>query len=93
MKKNEIGNYPVFTSLIFKWAKSESSKHYHLCIMKFHAQKFIFMLSLCYVGVRIRVCVNDFSSKTTRPRDMLFLKDSLSIKDEKLFKACRFVLR
>ena len=46
----------------------------------------IFMSSLCGVGVRVRV--NNFSSKTTRPRDMLFfLKDTLSIKDEKLFKA------
>ena len=46
------------------------------------------MLSLCGVGV----CVNNFSSKTTRPRDMLFsLKDILSIEDEKLFKACKSV--
>ena len=44
------------------------------------------MASLC--GVR----VNNFSSKTTRPRDMLLiLKDTLSIEDEKLFKACRSV--
>ena len=44
-----------------------------------------FMSSLCGVGVRVRV--NNFSSKTTRPRDMLFfLKDTLSIEDEKLFK-------
>ena len=51
----------------------------------------IFMSSLCGVGVRIRVRVNNFS-KTTRPRDMLFfLKDTLSIKDEKLFKACKSV--
>ena len=28
------------------------------------------MLSLCGVGVRVRV--SDFSSETTRPRDMLF---------------------
>ena len=35
------------------------------------------MSSLCGVGVRVRVCVNNFSSKTTRPRDMLFfLKDT-----------------
>ena len=48
----------------------------------------IFMLSLCGVGVR----VNNFFSKTTRPRDMLFfLKDTLSIEDEKLFKACKSV--
>ena len=54
------------------------------------------MLSLCGVGVRVHVCVhvrvNNFFSKTTRPRDMLFfLKDTLSIEDEKLFKACKFV--
>ena len=37
------------------------------------------MSSLCGVGVR----VNNFFSKTTRPRDMLFfLKDTLSIEDE-----------
>ena len=48
------------------------------------------MSSLCDVGVRIRV--NNFFSKTTRPRDMLFfLKDTLSIEDEKLFKACKSV--
>ena len=46
------------------------------------------MSSLCGVGVR----VNNFFSKTTRPRDMLFfLKDTLSIEDEKLFKACKSV--
>ena len=50
----------------------------------------IFMSSLCGVGVRVRV--NNFSSKTTRPRDVLFfLKDILSIEDEKLFKACKSV--
>ena len=48
------------------------------------------MSSLCGVGVRVRV--NNFSSKTTRPRDVLFfLKDTLSIEDEKLFKACKSV--
>ena len=47
----------------------------------------IFMSSLCGIGIR----VNNFS-KTTRPRDMLmFLKDSLSIEDEKMFKACKSV--
>ena len=52
----------------------------------------IFMSSLCGVGVRVRVRVNNFSSKTTRPRDVLFfLKDTLSIEDEKLFKACKSV--
>ena len=49
------------------------------------------MSSLCGVGVRARVRVNNFS-KTTRPRDVLFfLKDTLSIEDEKLFKACKSV--
>ena len=48
------------------------------------------MSSLCGVGVRVRV--NNFFSKTTRPRDMLFFfKDTLSIEDEKLFKACKSV--
>ena len=50
------------------------------------------MSSLCSVGVHVRVRVNNFFSKTTRPRDMLFfLKDTLSIEDEKLFKACKSV--
>ena len=50
------------------------------------------MSSLCGVGVHVRVHVNNFFSKTTRPRDMLFfLKDTLSIEDEKLFKACKSV--
>ena len=50
------------------------------------------MSSLCGVGECVRVCVNNFSSKTKRPRDMLFsLKDTLSIEDEKLFKACKSV--
>ena len=50
------------------------------------------MSSLCGVGVRVHVRVNNFFSKTTRPRDMLFfLKDTLSIEDEKLFKACKSV--
>ena len=50
------------------------------------------MSSLCGVGVGVRVRVNNFSSKTTRPRDVLFfLKDTLSIEDEKLFKACKSV--
>ena len=41
------------------------------------------MSSLCGVGVRERVRVNNFSSRTTGPRDVLFfLKDTLSIEDE-----------
>ena len=47
-------------------------------------------ISLC--GVRICVSMNNFSDKSTRPRDMqLVLKDTVSIKDEKLFKICRSV--
>ena len=50
----------------------------------------VFMSSLCGMGARVCVRLNNFSSKTTRPRDMLFfLKDTLSIEDEKLFKACK----
>ena len=46
----------------------------------------------CIITVSVHVCVNNFSSKTTRPRDMLIVfKDTLSIEDEKLFKACRSV--
>ena len=48
------------------------------------------LLSLCSVGLCIRV--NNFSSKTTRPRDMLFFyKDTLTIVDEKLFEARKSV--
>ena len=44
------------------------------------------MASLCGVRVcvRVRVRVTNFFSKTTRPRDMLFfLKDTLTIEDDK----------
>ena len=38
--------------------------------------------------------MNNFFSKTTRPRDMLFfLKDTLSIEDEKLFKHANLSVR
>ena len=61
-----------------------SNRDKFLCQMT--CQSADIMASLC--GVR----VNNFSSKTARPRDMLFfLKDNLSIEDEKLFKACRSV--
>ena len=61
---------------------------YFLCQLT--CQSADIMSSLCGVGVRVRV--NNFSSKTTRPRDVLFfLKDTLSIEDEKLFKACKSV--
>ena len=50
------------------------------------------MSSLCGVGVRVRV--NNFFSQTTRPRDMLFfLKDTLSIEDEKLFMHANLSVR
>ena len=43
--------------------------------------------SLCGVHICV-VHINNFSERS-RPRDMLFLlKDTLSIEDEKLFKAC-----
>ena len=46
--------------------------------------------SLCGVGVR----VNNFFSKTTRPRDMLFfLKDTLSIEDEKCSRHANLSVR
>ena len=75
---------------ICHWKLSGASVHF--CYLKNHPKirvrkkcmevKFIFMSSR----------VNIFSSKTTRPRDMLFfLKDTLSIEDEKLFKACKSV--
>ena len=67
---------------------------YFLCQLT--CQSADIMSSLCGMGVRDRVRVNNFSSKTTRPRDLLFfLKDTLSIEDEKLFKACKsvFLLR
>ena len=61
---------------------------YFLCQLT--CQSADIMSSLCGVGVRVRV--NNFFSKTTRPRDMLFfLKDTLAIEDEKLFKACKSV--
>ena len=51
----------------------------------------IFMSSLCGVGVHIRV--NNFFSKTTRLRDMLFfLKDTLSIEDEKIVQGMQICL-
>ena len=50
------------------------------------------MALLCGVHIRVHVRVSNFSSKTTTPRDMLFLlRDTLTIEDDKLFKACRSV--
>ena len=43
-----------------------------------------------HVSVHVRICVHvkNFSSRSTRPRNMLFLlKDTLSIDNEKLFNA------
>ena len=63
---------------------------YTIFLCQLTCQSADIILSLCGVGVRVRV--NNFFSKTTRPRDMLFfLKDTLSIEDEKLFKACKSV--
>ena len=53
---------------------------------------YIFMSSLCGVGVRVRV--NNIFSKTTKPRDMLFfLKDTLSIEDEKCSRHANLSVR
>ena len=70
---------------------SSVTKFKYLCFLcQLTCQSADIMSSLCGVGVRVRV--NNFSSKTTRPRDVLFfLKDTLSIEDEKLFKACKSV--
>ena len=80
---------------------SKQQKVYIFClichILPYIEQKVMFTYFLCQLtcqsaimsslsGVGVRV--NNFFSKTTRPRDMLFfLKDTLSIEDEKLFKA------
>ena len=54
---------------------------------------YIIMSSLCGVYIHLRVRMSDFSSKTTRPRDRLFfLKDTLSIEDEKLFQGMQICL-
>ena len=74
---------PTPESLFFLWGTQ-------YCHCKFLCQSADIMSSLCGVGVRVRV--NNFSSKTTRPRDVLFfLKDTLSIEDEKVFKASKSV--
>ena len=40
----------------------------------------------------VRMWMNNFSSQTTRARDIvLLLKDTLSIEDDKLLKECRSV--
>ena len=67
----------------------------YMCISRFlcqlTCQSADIMSSLCGLGVRVRV--NNFFSKTTRPRDMLFfLKDTLSIEDEKLFQGMQICL-
>ena len=78
------------SSTIFLASSPQKLLHRFLCQLT--CQSADIMSSLCGVGVRVRVRVNNFFSKTTRPRDMLFfLKDTLSIEDEKLFKACKSV--
>ena len=84
---------------MFHGVQTDSSKFGVICskikvrrefLCQLTCQSADIMSSLCGVGVRVRV--NNFFSKTTRPREMLFfLKDTLSIEDEKLFKACKSV--
>ena len=77
---------------LFRHILKISSKSIHKFLCQLTCQSADIMSSLCGVGVRVRVRVNNFSSKTTRPRDVLFfLKDTLSVEDEKLFKACKSV--
>ena len=81
-----------FYFLSMAYLIGDELKYVFLCQLT--CQSADIMSSLCGVGVRVRVRVNYFSSKTTRPRDMLFfLKDTLSIEDEKLFKACNLSVR
>ena len=83
-----ILEHNYFKTFLFKYI--DTIKYQFLCQLT--CQSAGIMSSLCGVGVRVRVRVNNFSSKTTRPRDVLFfLKDTLSIEDEKLFKACKSV--
>ena len=52
----------------------------YFCICLVPIYFYVIVASLCGVYVCVRVCVSNFSSKTTRPGDMLFvLKDSLKI--------------
>ena len=94
-KKSWPGNLSMWSDLtldpsfmqVFHWGRPVSNYAF-LCQLT--CQSADIMSSLCGVGVRVHV--NNFFSKTTRPRDMLFfLKDTLSIEDEKLFKACKSV--
>ena len=79
----------ISSEIRFLSVTTNSSSFVFLCQLT--CQSADIMSSLCGVGVRARVRVNNFSSKTTRPRDVLFfLKDTVSIEDEKLFKACKF---
>ena len=79
---------PVAVGVALSGSKDQVVHVYFLCQLT--CQSADIMSSLCGVGVHVRV--NNFFSKTTRPRDMLFfLKDTLSIEDEKLFKACKSV--
>ena len=76
--------------LFYQTAQIKPTNYKCLFLCQLTCQSADIMSSLCGVGVRVRV--NNFFSKTTRPRDMLFfLKDTLSIEDEKLFKACKSV--
>ena len=84
----------IFELYYALWFFSQASVNVNVSLCQLTCQSADIMSSLCGVGVRVRVRVrvNNFSSKTTRPRDVLFfLKDTLSIEDEKLFKACKSV--
>ena len=62
--------------------------------MSEHDQVFMSADLLCHLSAvsAYASCMNNFSSKSTRPSDMLLLlKDTLSIEDDKVFKACRSV--
>ena len=78
---------PLLTVLQLEIAILTNSLITFLCLLTYQLAEI--MASLCSV----RICVNNFS-KCKRPRDMLtllLLKDTLSIEDDKLFKACRSV--
>ena len=87
---NFVNRLEIGTTIIFSLSGQNIFSVITEFLCQLTCQSADIMSSLCGVGVRVRV--NNFFSKTTRPRDMLFfLKDTLSIEDEKLFKACKSV--
>ena len=90
LQKQEWVTSLDFSDAYFHIPINHRSRKYLRFLCQLTCQSADIMSSLCGMGVRVRV--NNFFSKTTRPRDMLFfLKDTLSIEDEKLFKACKSV--